>query len=106
MRGKKGSHPIRHTVHRLDRVAGERADAFVTFMNVRFRDRLAVLLDRSEAPIRFSADRVHEVHHMAAEHPEILGTAAKILFATPADFDNSPNPSILKQIADDLELRA
>ena len=83
-------------------IAGQRADAFVARLHVGLGHRLAVLLDAAEAPLRLAAEKVDQIHHVAAEHPQILAAAALIFLAAAAQLQHRAELARVDDLADRL----
>ncbi len=106
VRTEVAGHAIVQAVHRLNRVAGERADTFRPVLHVAARDGVAVLLDRGKTPAWFAAEVAHEIQDVTAQYPQILTAASRVLFAAATQLEDRSQPPLLDEISHGLQLRA
>ena len=86
-------------------VSGEWAETFVAVTDVVGGDGLAVLAEDGRAGLGGSAEEVHQVEHVGAEHPQVFGPAAAVSFSPAADFEWAADESFVDETADHGEGR-
>ena len=84
---KIGRGPAFQAVHRHHVIAGQRTEALVAGLYVGFGYRLAILLHAAKTPLGLAAKEMNEVHHVAAEHPQVLAAATLIFLAAAAELE-------------------
>src|SRR5262245_35303087 len=103
LRAKIGRRPAIQPIHCHDLIASQRPEPFVALLHICLGHWLAVLLQAAKAPLRLAAERRHQIHDMAAKHPQVLATAALVFLAAAAQLEHGAELPGVDDLANGLE---